>query len=475
MNAKFTYPRLQILVAIGVLLLLAACAQTAAPAATQPTIAPAATVAQPTSAPQATSATVKATKEAAAGSSATVGTCNIDPPTSPTTINMLGWPFSIMNFYADTMKECGQVKNLTVNVQMLDFTAVDDSVRLALSGGGASPYDIVHGSNPEMIEFGSQGWLLPLNDLIEKYKTQYQLDDIMPEAWAGATIDGKIYGIPVDLNTLHLFYREDLFSKYNLKVPTTYDEVIANCKALKADPDLDIPFAMDVSAGWAWEIEFFSFIRSFGGDYLNPDNTPAFNSPAGVAAATKMKEVVDACMGGKAGNYGYEAYEAAMGNGSIAFTQDWANAGSLAIDPKKWATAGSIKFAPGAAPNPGGKLDGSSWFDYYYIPKNTKVDPDLIFRVIMEAAKAENMQQAAKLGFITRKSIPQQMPNSKEALETIQRGSGAYPTNRAITLAQAALGNWLPFVGDGSKTPKEALDGAAAEYIEQAKKQGFIK
>ncbi|HZQ05729.1 MAG TPA: hypothetical protein VFD70_04065, partial [Anaerolineae bacterium] len=119
--------------------------------------------------------------------------------------------------------------------------------------------------------------------------------------------------------------------------------------------------------------------------------------------------------------------------------------------------------------------DGSSWFDYYYIPKNTKVDPDLIFRVIMEAAKAENMQQAAKLGFITRKSIPQQMPNSKEALETIQRGSGAYPTNRAITLAQAALGNWLPFVGDGSKTPKEALDGAAAEYIEQAKKQGFIK
>ena len=401
--------------------------------------------------------------------------CNLGAPDAPTTINVLGWPFPIMDYYTDKFKECSQVKNITVNVQKLDFTAVNDSIRLALSGGGESPYDIVHGSNPEIIDFGGQGWLLPLNDLIDKYSEQYDLDDIMPEAWESATIDDKIYAIPVNLNTLELFYRTDLFTKYDLKAPTTYDEVIAACEVLKAEKELEIPFAMDVSAGWAWEFAFFSFIRSFGGDYLNADNTPAFNSPQGVTAATKMKEVIDACMGEKHLTYGYEAFDAAMGNGSIAFIQTWANTGSEAVDPNQWHTADKIAFAPGAAPNPGGSLDGSAWFDYFYIPKNTKVDPDLIFRVLMEGTKPYKMQEAAKLGFITRKSIPQQMPNSDATLETIRRGSGSYPVNRAITLAQAALGNWLPFIGDGSMTPQEALDKAAAEYTAEATKQGYIK
>ena len=49
-----------------------------------------------------------------------------------------------------------------------------------------------------------------------------------------------------------------------------------------------------------WEIEFMHFIRSFGGSYLNDeDNTPIFNGDEGVAALTKMKEVVDGCMGPK--------------------------------------------------------------------------------------------------------------------------------------------------------------------------------
>ena len=420
--------------------------------------------------PVATSAPVK-TEVAAVDESA----CNITPPESATTVNVLGWPFPIMDYYTDQMKACSEVQNIDVNVQKIDFTAVDDSIRLALSTGGVSPYDIVHGSNPEMIEFGSKGWLLPLNDLIDKYRTQYKLDDIFPAGWDAATIDGKIYGVPVNMNTLQLFYNADIFKKYNLDVPKTYDDIITACNVLKADKDLDIPFAIDVSAGWAWEITFFSTIRSFGGDYLNADNTPAINSPQGVAAATKLKEVVDACMEGKATSYGYEAFEGALCNGTIAFVQDWANFGSTAADPNTCANAASIKFAPGAAPNPGGSLDGSAWFDFFYIPKNTKVDPDLIFRVIMEAAKPEKMQEAAKLGFITRQSIPQQMPNGDSAMLTLQKGAGPYPVNPALPLVQAALGNWLPLIGDGSNTPQDGLNAAAAEYTAVATKQGYIK
>ena len=47
--------------------------------------------------------------------------CNIEPPNSPVEINVIGWSFEIMDFYADQMKKCGDVKNIDVNVHLQDF------------------------------------------------------------------------------------------------------------------------------------------------------------------------------------------------------------------------------------------------------------------------------------------------------------------------------------------------------------------
>jgi ABC-type glycerol-3-phosphate transport system substrate-binding protein len=400
--------------------------------------------------------------------------CNIDPPESPVTINVYGWPFEIMNFYADEMKKCGEVDNIEVNVQLLDFTAVQEGVRLALSAGGESPYDIVHGSNPQMTEWGSEGWLLPLNDLIDKYRDEYDLDDISATAWAGGTVDGQIYGVPVVGNTLHLAYRSDLFEKYGLEPPTTYDEVIAACEVLRDEPSIDVPFTMDVSAGWAWEIEFLAFIRSYGADYVNDDNTPGFNSPEGVAAATKMKEVVDACMGPEHVAYGYEASVIGINTGAIAFTHIWASETPNMDDPEKSDFVGLIEFAPAAAPKPGGLLGGSAWNDYYCIPATTTVDPDLVFRVIMEAVDERSMQEAAQVGIVTRTSITEGVRDLPAASETIAKGVGIYAPNPAVVLAQSALESWLPFIGTGEMTPQEALDAAADEYIAEATAQGYL-
>ena len=260
--------------------------------------------------------------------------CNIDPPKSAVEVNVIGWSFEIMDFYADEMKKCGEVKNIDVNVQLQDFQATKEAFRLANAGGGDSPFDIMHVANTGITEFGLIGWFLPLNDLIDKYRDEYNLDDISATGWEGATIDGKIYGIPATANTLHLAYRSDLFKKYGLKVPKSYDEVIEVCKVLQKEPSIDVPFTLDLSAGWAWEIEFLAFIRSYGSDYLNADKTPSFNNTNGVAAATKMKEVVDACMGPPGLAIGYEAAEIAMNTGAQAMVHIWASNTVSMFDPK---------------------------------------------------------------------------------------------------------------------------------------------
>lgn len=400
--------------------------------------------------------------------------CNIEPPAEPTTINVFGWAFDMMEFYADEFKKCDEVENIEVNVQLLDFISVQEAVRLALSSGGESPYDIVHGSNPEVAEWGSQGWLLPLNDFIDKYRDEYDLDDIPEAAWEGGTVNGNIYGVPAVANTLHLMYRADLFEKYNLEPPATYDEVITACEVLKDEPSIDIPFTMNLHAGWAWEFEFWNFMRSLGGNYLNEDNTPAFNSPEGVAAATKMKEVVDACMGEEGLGYSIEASEIGLQTGQLAFVNIWAASGPGMYDPDRSDFADVIEFAPAAAPEPGAPHAGSAWNDYYTIPATSAVDPDLAFRMIMEAVDLESQRAGAAVGIPTRESITEGVRNLEEARETFNNGSGIYPPNPAITLAQSALWNWLPFIGTGEMTPQEALDAAAEEYIKEATAQGFL-
>jgi ABC-type glycerol-3-phosphate transport system substrate-binding protein len=50
--------------------------------------------------------------------------------------------------------------------------------------------------------------MYPLNDLIEKYDEEYNISDM-----AGIddlTVDGMIYGLPMELNTRHFYYRPDL-------------------------------------------------------------------------------------------------------------------------------------------------------------------------------------------------------------------------------------------------------------------------
>ncbi|MEM7133006.1 MAG: extracellular solute-binding protein [Chloroflexota bacterium] len=401
--------------------------------------------------------------------------CNVEAPAEPVELNLIGWPFDIMDFYTAEIEKCGEVENITINAQMQDFTATKDAFRLAMSGGGESPYDMMHMANTGITEFGSVGWLLPLNDLVDKYRDEYDLDDISATAWAGGTIDGQIYGIPAVGNTLHLAYRSDLFEEAGLEVPETYDDVIAICEALTDNPDLDVVFTQDMSAGWAWELEFLHFIRAHGGDYLNEDSTPAFNSDAGVAALTQMKSVVDACMGPEGLALGYEAAEIAMNTGAQAMVHIWASNTVSMFDSEQSDYVDVIKFAPAPVAVEGGPRVGSAWNDFYTIPATTANDPDLIFRILMEALDHESMEGAADVGIVTRTSITKGLPNLPAASETMANGIGMYSTNPATSLAQAALGNHLPFVGTGEMTPEEALAAAEEEYIAEATAQGYIE
>jgi ABC-type glycerol-3-phosphate transport system substrate-binding protein len=403
--------------------------------------------------------------------------CNLEPPASPVEINMIGWSFPITDYYAEELKKCDKVDNLTVNTNLLASADAQEQVRLALSSGGDSPYDIVHAANGQVGEWAGVGWMMPLNDLIEKYWDEYNLGEIPEKAWEGTTIDGKIYGVPIVANTLHLIYRKDVFDELGLKVPDTYDEVIEMCNTIGLDnPDWDMPFTINLSAGWAWELEFFQMLRAFGGDLLDENNMPIFNGEEGVKAVNKLVEIANACMGPDGYSFSLNDQEVAMQQGTLPATNMWASRAANMTDPERTELGDVIAYAPAPRAVPGGPRAGSAWNDFYMIPVNTTNDPDLIFRIIMEAADARSQRDAAEVGTPTRASAVEFGGlYLAAARQTIAEGIGIYDKNPAIGIVRAKLGEFLPLVGTGEMTAQEALDAAAQAYITEATAQGYIK
>ncbi len=76
--------------------------------------------------------------------------------------------------------------------------------------------------------------------------------------------DGKMYTLPLSKSTEVLYYNKTFFEKNNLSVPTTWDEMEATIKAIKAiDPD-SIPLGYDSEGNW-----FITMCEQSGSDYTS--------------------------------------------------------------------------------------------------------------------------------------------------------------------------------------------------------------
>ncbi|UUZ87014.1 extracellular solute-binding protein [Paenibacillus sp. P26] len=98
----------------------------------------------------------------------------------------------------------------------------------------------------EQIDYGKQGVLKPLNDLIDKYgveiKKAFQQDPDLKKSITAP--DGKIYALPHINECFHCWYSQKVWinttwlKKLNLQMPTTTEEFYQVLKAFKTqDPN----------------------------------------------------------------------------------------------------------------------------------------------------------------------------------------------------------------------------------------------
>jgi raffinose/stachyose/melibiose transport system substrate-binding protein len=181
--------------------LLAACAPAATPASMPATQAPAAQAATavpaPTTAPAAQP--VKITMWFDPGGNATQAKCLMD------------------NVVAGFNKK-------DPNIQMEASLQANawDATRTAVTGGGGP--DIVYTPGPSFVfQMAKAGQLLALDSYAQELNWDKQF---LPWALSLGKVDGKLYSVPNEIETIILYYNKTLFEQKGWKPPTTIDEYL---------------------------------------------------------------------------------------------------------------------------------------------------------------------------------------------------------------------------------------------------------
>lgn len=398
--------------------------------------------------------------------------CAIPNPADDVTIDLMGWEFPVTKAITEELQEC-ESDTLSINIQLLDNASAQDQITLDFSTG-APQFEIVHATD-SLVGIWADN-LTDLTPFIDKYREEFDLDQIPQAMWDGATVDGRILGVPLFSNTMHFFYNTEILADNGLEAPDNYDDLIAACGVLK-DAGFDDPFNMNLSANWAWEIEFNNILGTLrDGDVINEDNTPAFNTPEGIEAANKIVEISDACMSNAGRAFGIDDAEAALRAGELPMAEIWASRAAQMDDPENSLVVDLIEFGPALRTSADSIRTGPAFVDYYAIPAGGDVDPELVFLVLMGAIDVESQNAAAAHAAVARLGAtnPDAPRNGEASAISVAEGVGSRTKSEALPLAQGILGDALLEITSNGGDPATVLAEAEATYLEEAATAGFL-
>jgi raffinose/stachyose/melibiose transport system substrate-binding protein len=119
----------------------------------------------------------------------------------------------------------------------------------------------------------------------------------VPEALTFSTFDGKRYAVPANIAGIFLWYNQDLFSRHQVEMPTTWDHLIQACHAFRQQGITPVGLGnKDRWPGAFWLM--YLAMRTGGSEVLindvNQVNSAFFTHPAFIEAGRRIQEAVNA-------------------------------------------------------------------------------------------------------------------------------------------------------------------------------------
>jgi ABC-type glycerol-3-phosphate transport system substrate-binding protein len=396
------------------------------------------------------------------------------------TINFMNMRYGGTSILNEKMKEVAEeMENVEAYTKSVGWGELEKQSKVILSAGGTSPFEILQAYNGWMPGYINNEWITPLTPYYEKYKDEYNLNDIPQELWDVVSHEGEIYGFPFQQNLQHTFYRKDIFKKYDLEAPKTFEELFNVLETLKQKADTEYQYALALSGKSGVATEFNNALRAYEGKWFSADNKPLFNSEEGVKAVKLLKKLMD-YMPQEVLSYSNNNVSVALQQGIVPMANLWTSRAAEVEDesvsqfPDKFAYAAPPSSIEGGTPY-------TNWTqDMLVIPKETSVDKELIFEVMAKSLTKEKQKAFAAHAIVSRSSIAEdeeiveKYPNYAVVNQTIKNGAKSYPIKPYFGEERLIVGKYVSKALAGQMTAEEALEQAEKEVVEDMKEKGYL-
>ncbi len=265
----------------------------------------------------------------------------------PVTLDFWGW--------ANGQEAVVKAFNASHKDVQLKYTKITDQLTMQKQLSNAVKAEnapcLLQNTGEYVTSWVAQGALADISKYVESSKGKFNSG-----SWATGQVQGKTYGVPTASAPAFTIYRTDIFKKYGLKAPATWDDFIAAGKALKKhdikitnyageDPSTLEVLAMQAGAHWyaidgnAWKVNF--------------------QDEGSLKAAKVIQEIIDNDLNAKLSFADYAAVQRSFDNGDTATRQisTWQMSGMVQNFTKSfgdWALSPWPTFAGEAAKTPAG-------------------------------------------------------------------------------------------------------------------------
>ncbi|WP_432348570.1 sugar ABC transporter substrate-binding protein (plasmid) [Shinella yambaruensis] len=322
-----------------------------------------------------------------------------------------------------------------------------------------------------------------------------EIDAFVPANIASSTLDGKLVMLPrAQFDVSALYYQKSLYEDdakkaafkgkygYDLAPPDTWQQVADQAVFFANPPD----FYGTQYAGKEEAINgrFYEMLVAEGGDYLDADGKPAFNSDAGVRALDWFVNLYKAkAVPVGTTNYLWDDLGQGFASGTIAVNLDWPGWANFFNDPKSSKVAGNVgvKVQPAGS---SGKRTGWSGHHGFSVTESC-ASKDAAASLVWFLTNEDSQKLESSAGPLpTRTAVwdynIQQAESDayrKEVLTAFQEAAKhafAVPQTPAWIEISNAVYPELQAAILGDKTSKEALDAAAEKATQILEDAGAL-
>jgi multiple sugar transport system substrate-binding protein len=341
----------------------------------------------------------------------------------------------------------------------------DGALQKTVAGFTAGNYaDVAYEYGSSVAPLKRQPKLVDLTDKVKAPDVNW--NDFFPAERQAGTVDGKVVGIPALVDNLALVYNPAVFAKAGVPVPTaswSWEDFRSAAAKLtnKSSKTFGWAYVNDGSEDTVWR--YLAMLWQAGGDLLTSDNkSPAFDSPAGLAALQQLKSmaVTDKSTYLDTGNQNYLAL---FNSGKIGmlWTGPW-DLGAINAD---------VKYGVTLLPGYRGDHQTISGPDLYLLFNHSSGRTDTAWKFVTWLTSAPvHLKFAIETGDLPLRQSETKLPDyqkfltkypgNKVFVQNLGNVKHARPNIATYPEVSTAIGQMVQSVLIGKAQPQQALDTA---------------